>query len=177
MGGTVPLPMDVWPSVASSPLWQVFEGNADSYGEVSNAFIPPIVARYIRVTPQSWHQRVALKVALVGCQPARVRAPRPYGEPLGKSCHPHPATSQTAPEDLRLPMHRAVVPRSQSLLCPTVPSVPKEVPIPTSRPASHTPIPGVALDPEKAGGCHGGLSLGPSRVLWVHQARMDPLGL
>ncbi|XP_054079982.1 discoidin, CUB and LCCL domain-containing protein 1-like isoform X2 [Rissa tridactyla] len=89
---------------------KVFEGNADSYGEVSNAFIPPIVARYIRVTPQSWHQRVALKVALVGCQPARVRAPRPY-----------------------------------------VPSVPKEVPIPTSRPASHTPIPGVALDPEKAG--------------------------
>ncbi|NXV36714.1 DCBD1 protein, partial [Rissa tridactyla] len=27
---------------------KVFEGNADSYGEVSNAFIPPIVARYIR---------------------------------------------------------------------------------------------------------------------------------
>ncbi|XP_075378295.1 discoidin, CUB and LCCL domain-containing protein 1-like isoform X2 [Mycteria americana] len=89
---------------------KVFEGNADSHGEVSNAFIPPIVARYVRVTPQSWHQRVALKVALVGCQLARVRAPRPY-----------------------------------------VPSVPKEVPVPTSHPASHTPIPGVALDSEKAG--------------------------
>ncbi|KAM6043618.1 discoidin, CUB and LCCL domain-containing protein 1-like [Theristicus caerulescens] len=89
---------------------KVFEGNSDSQGEVSNAFIPPIVARYIRVTPQSWHQRVALKVALVGCQLARVRAPRPY-----------------------------------------VPSIPKEVPVPTSRPTSRTPIPGVALDPEKAG--------------------------
>ncbi|KAM6313806.1 discoidin, CUB and LCCL domain-containing protein 1-like [Podargus strigoides] len=89
---------------------KVFEGNTNSHGEVSNAFIPPIVARYVRVTPQSWHQRVALKVALVGCQLARVRAPRPY-----------------------------------------VPSVPEEVPVPTSRPASHTPIPGVALDPEKAG--------------------------
>ncbi|XP_072740979.1 discoidin, CUB and LCCL domain-containing protein 1-like isoform X2 [Ciconia boyciana] len=89
---------------------KVFEGNADSHGEVSNAFIPPIVARYVRVTPQSWHQRVALKVALVGCQLARVRAPRPY-----------------------------------------VPSVPKDVPVPTSRPASRTPIPGIALDPEKAG--------------------------
>ncbi|KAM6190834.1 discoidin, CUB and LCCL domain-containing protein 1-like isoform 1-T1 [Sarcoramphus papa] len=89
---------------------KVFEGNADSHGEVSNAFIPPIVARYIRVTPQSWHQRLALKVALVGCQLARVRAPRPY-----------------------------------------VPSVPKEVPVPTSHPASRTPIPGIALDPEKAG--------------------------
>ncbi|KAM9213494.1 discoidin, CUB and LCCL domain-containing protein 1-like [Leptosomus discolor] len=89
---------------------KVFEGNADSRGEVSNAFIPPIVARYVRVTPQSWHQHMALKVALVGCQLARVRAPRPY-----------------------------------------VPSVPKEVPVPTSPPASRTPIPGVALDPEKAG--------------------------
>ncbi|XP_016159289.1 PREDICTED: discoidin, CUB and LCCL domain-containing protein 1-like isoform X2 [Ficedula albicollis] len=88
---------------------KVFEGNADSQGEVSNAFIPPIVARYIRVTPQSWHQHVALKVALVGCQVARVRAPRPY-----------------------------------------VPSVPKEDLEPTSHPASHTPIPGIAVDPEKA---------------------------
>ncbi|XP_027570426.2 discoidin, CUB and LCCL domain-containing protein 1-like [Pipra filicauda] len=89
---------------------KVFEGNADSHGEVSNAFIPPIVARYVRVTPQRWHQRVALKVALVGCPLARVRAPRPY-----------------------------------------VPSVPKEVPVPTSRLSTHTPIPGIALDPEKAG--------------------------
>nr|XP_021153155.1 discoidin, CUB and LCCL domain-containing protein 1-like isoform X3 [Columba livia] len=89
---------------------KVFEGNTDSQGEVSNAFIPPIVARYVRVTPQSWHQHVALKVALVGCQLARVRVPRPY-----------------------------------------VSSVPKEVPVPTSRPASHTPIPGITLDPEKAG--------------------------
>ncbi|XP_064254483.1 discoidin, CUB and LCCL domain-containing protein 1-like isoform X3 [Passer domesticus] len=89
---------------------KVFEGNADNQGEVSNAFIPPIVARYIRVTPQSWHQRVALKVALVGCQLARVRVPHPY-----------------------------------------VPSVPKEVLEPTSHAASCTPIPGIALDPEKAG--------------------------
>nr|XP_013795528.1 PREDICTED: transcription initiation factor TFIID subunit 12 [Apteryx mantelli mantelli] len=57
---------------------KVFEGNADSHEEVSNAFIPPIVARYVRVTPQRWHQRIALKVALVGCQLARARAPRPY---------------------------------------------------------------------------------------------------
>uniref|UniRef100_A0A8C5IHN5 DCBD1 protein n=1 Tax=Junco hyemalis TaxID=40217 RepID=A0A8C5IHN5_JUNHY len=89
---------------------KVFEGNADSHGEVSNAFIPPIVARYIRVTPQSWHQHIALKVALMGCQLARVRIPRPYE-----------------------------------------PSVPKEVLEATSHPASHTPNPGIALDPEKAG--------------------------
>ncbi|XP_067167659.1 discoidin, CUB and LCCL domain-containing protein 1 isoform X2 [Apteryx mantelli] len=89
---------------------KVFEGNADSHEEVSNAFIPPIVARYVRVTPQRWHQRIALKVALVGCQLARARAPRPYA-----------------------------------------PSVPEEVPVLPSSPATHTPIPGIALDPEKAG--------------------------
>ncbi|XP_069731461.1 discoidin, CUB and LCCL domain-containing protein 1-like isoform X1 [Phaenicophaeus curvirostris] len=89
---------------------KIFEGNIDSHGEVSNAFIPPIVARYIRVLPRSWHQRVALKVALVGCQSARVRTPQPY-----------------------------------------VPSVPKEVPVPTSRSPGRTPIPGVALEPERAG--------------------------
>ncbi|OXB60271.1 hypothetical protein ASZ78_011091, partial [Callipepla squamata] len=89
---------------------KVFEGNVDSLGEVSNAFIPPITTRYLRITPQSWHQRAALKVALLGCQMARVRAARPY-----------------------------------------VPSVPKEVPVHIPIPTSRPPIPGIALDPEKAG--------------------------
>ncbi|XP_053124122.1 discoidin, CUB and LCCL domain-containing protein 1-like isoform X2 [Hemicordylus capensis] len=56
----------------------VFEGNSDSRQEVSNAFIPPILARYLRVVPLSWNQRVALKVALLGCQAARPKAPHPY---------------------------------------------------------------------------------------------------
>ncbi|XP_062450339.1 discoidin, CUB and LCCL domain-containing protein 1-like [Rhea pennata] len=89
---------------------KVFEGNADSREEVANAFIPPVVARYVRITPQRWHQRIALKVALLGCQPARMRAPRPYA-----------------------------------------PSAPKEVPVPPGSLATRTPVPGVALDPEKAG--------------------------
>lgn len=69
---------------------------------------------------------------------------------------PHPPTSQTSPRDLCLPVHPVVVPHLRSPLCPAVPSVPKEVPVPTSHPASRTPIPGIALDPEKAGGCHEG---------------------
>ncbi|XP_043362085.1 discoidin, CUB and LCCL domain-containing protein 1-like isoform X2 [Dermochelys coriacea] len=88
----------------------VFEGNADSLQEVSNTFIPPILARYLRIMPQSWNQRIALKVALQGCQVARLKAPRPY-----------------------------------------VPSAPKEVPILTSIPTDHTAIPGVTINPEKAG--------------------------
>ncbi|XP_056365162.1 discoidin, CUB and LCCL domain-containing protein 1-like isoform X5 [Oenanthe melanoleuca] len=122
---------------------KVFEGNADSQGEVSNAFIPPIVARYIRVIPQSWHQHIALKVALVGCQVARVRTPRPY-----------------------------------------VPSVPKEVLEPTSHPASHTPIPGIALDPEKAVAAGGLLALmgtkgwdeGPGGLTLPSLARLHTAG-
>ncbi|XP_029427498.1 discoidin, CUB and LCCL domain-containing protein 1-like isoform X2 [Rhinatrema bivittatum] len=50
---------------------KVFEGNTEPRLEVYNAFIPPILARYLRVAPQSWNQRIALKVALLGCQAAR----------------------------------------------------------------------------------------------------------
>ncbi|XP_061453798.1 discoidin, CUB and LCCL domain-containing protein 1-like isoform X2 [Rhineura floridana] len=59
---------------------KIFEGNRDSHQEVSNAFIPPILARYLRIVPKSWNQRVALKVALLGCQAARLKTPRPYSD-------------------------------------------------------------------------------------------------
>nr|XP_033809863.1 discoidin, CUB and LCCL domain-containing protein 1-like isoform X2 [Geotrypetes seraphini] len=52
---------------------KVFEGNQDPLLEVYNAFIPPIVAQYLRVAPQTWNQRIALNVALVGCQASRSR--------------------------------------------------------------------------------------------------------
>ncbi|XP_006840037.1 PREDICTED: discoidin, CUB and LCCL domain-containing protein 1 [Chrysochloris asiatica] len=47
---------------------KVFQGNSNFWDPVRNNFIPPIVARYVRVIPQSWHQRIALKVELIGCQ-------------------------------------------------------------------------------------------------------------
>lgn len=48
--------------------WQVFQGNTNYLQEVRNNFIPPIEARFIRVSPAQWHQRVALKMELLGCQ-------------------------------------------------------------------------------------------------------------
>lgn len=55
--------------MGSSPLFsQVFQGNMNYLDEVRNNFIPPIEARYIRVQPSQWHQRVALKLELLGCQ-------------------------------------------------------------------------------------------------------------
>ncbi|XP_032340662.1 discoidin, CUB and LCCL domain-containing protein 1 isoform X2 [Camelus ferus] len=47
---------------------KVFQGNLNFRDPVRNNFIPPIVARYVRVIPQTWHQRIALKVELIGCQ-------------------------------------------------------------------------------------------------------------
>lgn len=35
--------------------------------EVRNNFIPPIEAQYVRVNPTRWHQRIALKLELLGC--------------------------------------------------------------------------------------------------------------
>ncbi|XP_062953395.1 discoidin, CUB and LCCL domain-containing protein 1 isoform X1 [Cynocephalus volans] len=47
---------------------KVFQGNSNFRDPVQNNFIPPIVARYVRIVPQKWHQRIALKVELIGCQ-------------------------------------------------------------------------------------------------------------
>lgn len=46
----------------------MFQGNFNFRDPVRNNFIPPIVARYVRVVPKKWHQRIALKVELIGCQ-------------------------------------------------------------------------------------------------------------
>ncbi|XP_006009003.1 discoidin, CUB and LCCL domain-containing protein 2 [Latimeria chalumnae] len=54
---------------------KVFQGNINSHEEVRNNFIPPITARYIRINPQQWYQKIAMKVEFLGCQPSLVRAP------------------------------------------------------------------------------------------------------
>ncbi|XP_060609219.2 discoidin, CUB and LCCL domain-containing protein 1 isoform X1 [Anolis sagrei] len=51
---------------------KVFKANSNHGGIVRNNFIPPIVARYVRIIPQSWHKRIALKVELLGCRFAQV---------------------------------------------------------------------------------------------------------
>uniref|UniRef100_A0A8D2QC91 Discoidin, CUB and LCCL domain containing 1 n=1 Tax=Zonotrichia albicollis TaxID=44394 RepID=A0A8D2QC91_ZONAL len=47
---------------------KVFQGNSNADDVVRNNFIPPIVARYVRIIPQSWNQRIALKLELMGCR-------------------------------------------------------------------------------------------------------------
>lgn len=46
---------------------KIFQGNINYLHEVRNNFIPPIEARFLRIRPTSWHQRIALKLELLGC--------------------------------------------------------------------------------------------------------------
>ncbi|XP_067897102.1 discoidin, CUB and LCCL domain-containing protein 2 isoform X2 [Heterodontus francisci] len=70
---------------ANSGLDMIFQGNSNNYQEVRNNFIPPILARYIQINPVQWHQKAALKVELLGCQPYQpslARAPSQSLPPL-----------------------------------------------------------------------------------------------
>uniref|UniRef100_A0A8C7LQK5 Discoidin, CUB and LCCL domain containing 1 n=1 Tax=Oncorhynchus mykiss TaxID=8022 RepID=A0A8C7LQK5_ONCMY len=51
----------------------VFEGNQDSLHQTRNTFHPPIIARYLRIIPHTWHQRIAMTVELLGCNYVRVK--------------------------------------------------------------------------------------------------------
>uniref|UniRef100_A0A3B3XSF4 Discoidin, CUB and LCCL domain containing 2 n=1 Tax=Poecilia mexicana TaxID=48701 RepID=A0A3B3XSF4_9TELE len=48
---------------------KIFQGNMDYQDKVRNNFIPPIEARFVRINPTSWEQRIALKLELFGCVP------------------------------------------------------------------------------------------------------------
>nr|XP_032660517.1 discoidin, CUB and LCCL domain-containing protein 2 [Chelonoidis abingdonii] len=62
-------------------LQEIFQGNTEYYQEVRNNFIPPIIARFVRVNPLKWHQKIAMKVELLGCQFSIGRAPKPTMPP------------------------------------------------------------------------------------------------
>ncbi|XP_056610830.1 discoidin, CUB and LCCL domain-containing protein 2 [Triplophysa dalaica] len=70
---------------------KIFQGNTNYLQEVRNNFIPPIEARFIRICPYQWHQRIALKMELLGCQPHTAR-PRIF-----HSAPPPPRGRSTAP--------------------------------------------------------------------------------
>ncbi|KAI3356390.1 hypothetical protein L3Q82_017617 [Scortum barcoo] len=67
---------------ANSTQDKIFQGNINYLYEVRNNFIPPIEARFVRINPTLWHQRIALKLELVGCQIHTVKQwPRSGGRP------------------------------------------------------------------------------------------------
>uniref|UniRef100_A0A3Q3APV4 Milk fat globule EGF and factor V/VIII domain containing a n=1 Tax=Kryptolebias marmoratus TaxID=37003 RepID=A0A3Q3APV4_KRYMA len=52
------------PSLSSS---QIFQGNVDNNSHRKNVFEPPFYARYVRVVPWAWHDRITLRMELLGC--------------------------------------------------------------------------------------------------------------
>ncbi|XP_037835578.1 lactadherin-like [Kryptolebias marmoratus] len=46
---------------------KIFQGNVDNNSHRKNVFEPPFYARYVRVVPWAWHDRITLRMELLGC--------------------------------------------------------------------------------------------------------------
>ncbi|XP_042554479.1 lactadherin isoform X2 [Dipodomys spectabilis] len=46
---------------------KVFPGNLDNYSHKKNVLETPFTARYVRVLPVAWHNRITLRLELLGC--------------------------------------------------------------------------------------------------------------
>ncbi|TNM90853.1 EGF-like repeat and discoidin I-like domain-containing protein 3 isoform X2 [Takifugu flavidus] len=46
---------------------KLFQGNIDNNSHKKNVFEPPFYARYVRVVPWEWHERITLRMELLGC--------------------------------------------------------------------------------------------------------------
>uniref|UniRef100_A0A3Q3XG30 Uncharacterized protein n=1 Tax=Mola mola TaxID=94237 RepID=A0A3Q3XG30_MOLML len=46
---------------------KIFPGNSDNNVHKKNIFEPPFYARYVRVLPWEWHERITLRMELLGC--------------------------------------------------------------------------------------------------------------
>ena len=46
---------------------QIFPGNLDNNSHKKNMFEMPFLARFVRVLPVAWHNRITLRVELLGC--------------------------------------------------------------------------------------------------------------
>jgi len=47
---------------------KLFDGNNDGFHEARNIFDQPIIARYIRINPTRWADKIAMRVELYGCE-------------------------------------------------------------------------------------------------------------
>uniref|UniRef100_A0A3Q1HWF3 Discoidin, CUB and LCCL domain containing 2 n=1 Tax=Anabas testudineus TaxID=64144 RepID=A0A3Q1HWF3_ANATE len=89
---------------ANSTQDKIFQGNVNYLHEVRNNFIPPIEARFVRINPTSWQQRIALKLELLGCQITSVR-PKPGPRMFPPSRHTPPPDGTKRPPHLGQTSH------------------------------------------------------------------------
>ncbi|XP_017313929.1 milk fat globule EGF and factor V/VIII domain containing a isoform X2 [Ictalurus punctatus] len=53
---------------ASSRADKIFQGNIDNNTHKKNLFEPPFLARFVRFLPWEWHERITLRMELLGCE-------------------------------------------------------------------------------------------------------------
>ncbi|XP_048825265.1 milk fat globule EGF and factor V/VIII domain containing b isoform X2 [Brienomyrus brachyistius] len=46
---------------------KIFQGNIDNNVHKKNVFDPPFYARFVRILPWEWHERITLRMELLGC--------------------------------------------------------------------------------------------------------------
>ena len=49
---------------------QIFKTNTDRNTIVANILEPMLLTRFIRIKPQSWYGKIALRLELYGCKPS-----------------------------------------------------------------------------------------------------------
>ncbi|XP_042350292.1 coagulation factor V [Plectropomus leopardus] len=52
----------------SKELRKVFDGNREAYEAKTNTFFPPVVGRFIRLHPISWHNTATVRMEFYGCE-------------------------------------------------------------------------------------------------------------
>ena len=57
--------------MASLYSFQVFSGNNDRYTPVSHDLETPIIARYIRIHPETWKTHISMRAEFYGCRDGR----------------------------------------------------------------------------------------------------------
>ncbi|XP_039629002.1 EGF-like repeat and discoidin I-like domain-containing protein 3 isoform X3 [Polypterus senegalus] len=46
---------------------KIYQGNVDNNTHKKNLFDPPIIARFVRIIPWTWHNKITLRMELLGC--------------------------------------------------------------------------------------------------------------
>ncbi|XP_075450182.1 discoidin, CUB and LCCL domain-containing protein 2 isoform X2 [Ascaphus truei] len=86
---------------------KVFQGNSDYDQAVRNNFIPPIMARFVKINPLQWHQKIAMKVELLGCHfnigwaPKLTVPPPPPLKPRASNNFPPRIDKTTFPPEIK----------------------------------------------------------------------------
>lgn len=76
---------------------QTFQANEDATEVVLNKIHSPVLTRFVRIRPQSWHNGIALRLELYGCRITGEDPPFPLSHPL----HPSSSLSRGAPDPQR----------------------------------------------------------------------------